>query len=279
MAAAISEELRKNESGPILVVTGGFHTVALPDLVAAGTKRPEPPALSDDEAGSWLMRYSFDQLDVLAGYASGMPCPAFYDRLWQTKDRERAVADLIVEIGRLTRERRLASAVTTPDAIAAVQVAKQLAAMRGHAWPLREDVLDGIRTCFIKGEIGAEGQLMMALVHDVLAGNRVGSLPPNVGVPPIVDDFYREAKRFRLPVEAVERREMVLDLYRNANHRQESRLFHRLNLLGAPFAGFVSGPDFVHGHGLELIQEALAGVLVAGHRERLDRSVDIRSDH
>src|SRR5262249_47851712 len=67
--------------------------------------------------------------------------------------------------------------------------------------------------------------------------------------------FYREAKRFRLPVESVEKRETALDLYRNATHRQISRLFHRLSLLEVPFASFRSGPDFVHGHGLELIQE------------------------
>jgi hypothetical protein len=44
MAAAVRDELARNEaegrSGPVLVVTGGFHTVALPDLVAGGTARP-----------------------------------------------------------------------------------------------------------------------------------------------------------------------------------------------------------------------------------------------
>src|SRR5262249_39952847 len=99
------------------------------------------------------------------------------------------------------------------------------------------------------------GQLILALVREVLAGNRVGRLPPGCGVPPIVDDFHREARLMRLPVDNVERREMVLDLYRDARHRQLSRFFHRLGMLGAPFAQFSSGPDFVQGMSLELMQE------------------------
>ena len=56
-------------------------------------------------------------------------------------------------------------------------------------------------------------------------------------------------------MEVVEKRELTLDLYRNANHRQLSRLLHRLALLGAPFAAFLGGPDFAHGHGLDLMRE------------------------
>src|SRR5262249_9208671 len=87
MAAAIADELCRNaeegRAGPVLVVTGGFHTVALPELAARGTERPKTLALDEDERGPWLMRYSCDQLDALAGYASGMPSPAFYDRMWR----------------------------------------------------------------------------------------------------------------------------------------------------------------------------------------------------
>src|SRR6202040_847509 len=101
-------------------------------------------------------------------------------------------------------DRKLPVPITTPDAIAASQMTKQLAAMRGHPWPLREDVLDGVRACFIKGEVNVEGIGLLQIVREVFAGNRIGDLPPGTGVPPIVDDFYREAKRFRLPVESVE---------------------------------------------------------------------------
>jgi hypothetical protein len=266
MAAAIAEELTAKKKGPILVVTGGFHSVVLPDLVAAKPPRPKQPELGDDEAGSWLMRYSFDQLDALAGYASGMPQPAFYDRLWHASEtapdpnrlnevRTHAAADIAVEVGRLTRQRNFHPAVTTPDATAAVRMSRELAAFRGHPWPTRDDVLDGMRSCFVKGETVTEGVPLLRLVAEVLAGNRVGRIPKAAGVPPIVTDFHREARRLKLPVDVAERKELALDLYRDVRHRGISRFLHRLDLLGSPYATYHGGPDFAAGTGLELMQE------------------------
>jgi hypothetical protein len=269
MAAAIIEELQRlasDKKRSILVVTGGFHAVVLPDLVAASTKRQPALELATDEAGSWLMRYSFDQLDALAGYASGMPQPAFYDRLWHASEtapdaarlpevRTHAAADIAVEVGRLTRQRGFHPAVTTPDATAAVRMSRELASFRGHPWPTRDDVLDGMRSCFIKGEAGTDGMPLLRLVAEVLAGNRVGQVPRAAGVPPIVDDFHREARLLKLPVDAAEKRELALDLYRDARHRAISRLLHRLDLLGSPYSTYEGGPDFAAGTGLELMQE------------------------
>ncbi|MBS2003566.1 MAG: hypothetical protein JST44_18765 [Cyanobacteria bacterium SZAS LIN-5] len=266
MAEAIVEEMGNNGGGKILVVTGGFHTVALPDLVEQKVKRPKKIEFTDEEQGMWLMRFSFDRLDSLAGYSAGMPSPAFYDRLWHSerssedastraKESERVGADFIVEISRRTRELMLPNLITTPDSIAALQMAKQLANLRGHPWPMREDVLDGIRSCCVKGEVNIEGAALSRIVKQVLAGDRIGELPPGCDMPPIVDDFYKEAKRFKIALDRVERKEFSLDLYRNANHRNISRFFHRLSSLDVPFARFLDGPDFVHGMRLDLLIE------------------------
>jgi hypothetical protein len=228
----------------------------LPDLVAAKTAAPAQGA--GTETGTYLIRYSFDQLDALAGYSAGMPSPEFYQRHWHAATPEyrgKVSADMLVEIARQTRDKASGAALSTADAVAAVQLMRQLAEFRGHPWPLREDVLDGVRSCFVKGEMDTEGRLLLKLVLQMLAGNRIGKTPPGIAIPPIVEDFRQEAQRLRLPIEAVERREMTLDLYRSAQHRQISRLFHRLDFLGAPFASFQSGPDFVHGVGLERLQE------------------------
>lgn len=272
MAAAIQAELAQNARegriGPVLVVTGGFHTVALPDLVSGPPiRRPAVPKWKAGETGSWLMRYSFNQLDSLSGYASGMPSPAFYDQMWGATDslpfadpgrdrrRTEAAIELLIEVGRLSRERKFAPAITTPDVIAAAQMIRQLATLRGHRWPQREDLLDSVRSCFIKGETTSEGMGILQLVREILAGKRVGEIPPNAGTPPIVMDFREQTRRLKLSTDSIESRELALDLYRNSRHREISRLFHRLSLLEVPYARFVRGPDFVQGAGLELMNE------------------------
>jgi len=241
MAAGIAEE-----KGRAVVVTGGFHTVALPHTQPA---LPRPMKLAPEDHQLVLMRYSFEQLDRLNGYASGMPSPEFYQRAWEDQDP----VQLMVEIARDCRGRNLG--VSTAETIAAVSHARRLAALRGHEQVSREDVLDAVRSTFIKGADDAEGLPVLAVARKRMAGERVGNVPAEAGQPPIVHDFRHTAQQLKLKLDTLDESESVLDLYRKTNHRAVSRLFHRLALLQVPFATFVRGPDFVAGENLERIQE------------------------
>ena len=242
MAAAITEE----SADRILVVTGGFHSVALPTTKPA---RVKPVKVTTQDALVVLMRYGFEQLDRLNGYASGMPSPGFYQRRWENEDEAR----ILVELGRHCRRRGLA--LSAAEEIAALDQCRRLSALRGHVRPTREDLLDAVRACFIKGAADIEGVQIMALTRQVLAGDAVGDVPPDAGQPPIVDDFRSAARRLKLDLDHIIGKDAVLDLYRNARHREISRLFHRLRFLEVPFAELVRGPDFVRGVDLERIQE------------------------
>ena len=261
MAALISEERATLEANQkILIVTGGLHTVALPELVAAGAKR----ATSSTPPGSVqqaFIRYSFDQLEQLNGYAAGMPSPDYYNRLWQqlaveSSDPHLTVAtSILVEIGALTRRKETQFSLSTADEIAALQQAKLLASLRGHPGPTREDLLDGVRSCFVKGSMDAEGAVLMGIVARVLTGKEIGDVPASAGVPPIVSSFRKEAERARLDISDSLKRRLPLEIYRKGNHRRTSRLFHCLNFLSVPFATLMAGPDFFRGTGLERIHE------------------------
>ena len=117
MAAAVAEE-----AGRVVVVTGGFHTVALPGAAPALPGRVE---VDPKDALVTLMRYGFEQLDRLNGYASGMPAPEFYQRTWE----EKPVTGLIVELAREARRRNIG--VSVADEIAALEQVRRLAALRG----------------------------------------------------------------------------------------------------------------------------------------------------
>ncbi len=261
MASAIAEERELLAPGQtMLVVTGGFHTVVLPQLVAAGVKRATSSAPQGSIQQS-VIRYSFEQLELLNGYASGMPSPDYYNRLWSrfeanSADAYAAVATaILVEIGALTRRKDMQHSLSTADEIAALQQAQLLAALRGHPGPTREDLLDGVRSCFVKGSMDAEGAVLMGIVTHVLTGKDVGEVPASAGVPPIVSSFRKEAERARLDISDSLRKRVSLEIYRKENHRRASRLLHSLNFLEVPFASNVAGPDFVRGTGLYRIHE------------------------
>lgn len=263
MAAAIDRERATQPvtTRPILVVTGGFHTIVLPQLA---TGKQEAPALgeqSTDSVQQALIRYSFEQLDALNGYSAGMPSPSYYNRLWREfseGDREpyAAVATaIVVEIGAMTRRKDMQVALSTADEISALQQARLLASLRGHPGPTREDLLDGVRSCFVKGAMDAEGTVLMGIVNHVLTGKDIGDVPPTAGIPPIVSSFRKEAERAKLDIRDSLRRKVSLEIYRRDNHRRTSRFLHSVSFLRVPFAALVAGPDFVHGTGLERIHE------------------------
>jgi hypothetical protein len=260
MAAEIAAEAERGD-GLVLVVTGGFHTPGLKERLVADAK---PNATHDPipgEAQTLLMRYGFAQLDRLNGYASGMPAPAFYQRVWEHLHAQqasevlpaaRATAEFIVELGRISREK--APGLSPADEIAALDQTRRLAGFRQHPQPTREDLLDGIRSSFIKGSADTEGLQVLTQARVLLAGDSIGDLPPDVGVAPLVDDFRRTAAHLKIEINLVAK-EAKLDLYRQTRHRAVSHFFHRLRYLGVPFGEQLSGPDFVAGHHLERIAE------------------------
>ncbi|HWB61607.1 MAG TPA: DUF5682 family protein, partial [Chthoniobacteraceae bacterium] len=265
MAEAVQQELNeitkagRTGRGRILVVTGGFHTVVLPALVEAGQSRPKSGAM--ETTPSHLIRYSFEQLDALNGYGAGMPSPFYYHEIWSEAARggNRAFEDvasrMIVEIGAMTRSKGLQVALSTADEIAALQQTRLLADMRGRPGPLREDLLDGIRSCFVKGSLDAEGAVVLGLAHHVLTGTAIGDIPPEAGETPIVTNFREKAKRLRLNLDDSVRRKLSLEIYRNKNHRESSRFLHSLQFINVPFGTLQGGPDFVRGTQLHLLLE------------------------
>ena len=269
MAAAIAEALAERQpgAGPVLAVVGGFHAVVLPDLVAAGTQRPavKTPAIDDQAAA--LIRYGQERLDRLNGYSSGMTSPAWHQGLWERMlKRDKAGVDVGAKLRReqtlgllfdvaaeLRDQHRLP--LPMPTLAAAYEQALRLAALRGRDAPLREDLLDAVTSCFVKGELDAEGALVLAVTRRHLGGQAVGQVPPGTDRPPLLRDFEARARRQRLKIDDPQPRHLVLDLYRRPDHRLTSRLLHGLTLLGVPLGTRASGPDFVNGLGLARLQE------------------------
>jgi hypothetical protein len=252
---------RVEGDGPILAVLGGFHAVALPDLLADPPARPQ---LDDGkvEEGSALVRYSFDRLERLNGYASGMTSPGWHQRIWEERSRgaapdeaRRAAAlTVLLDVGDEMRERHRRP-VPTPTLAAAQRQVLLLSDLRQRPAPLRSDLLDAVTSCLVQGEVDVEGRQVRGVARAVLTGRNVGRVPPGAGTPPLVRDTLDRLAALRVDTDTLEPRNLALDLYRRPAHRRTSRTLHGLRLLGVPFAEHVAGPDFVRGTGLARLQE------------------------
>lgn len=253
--------------GPVLAVVGGFHAVVLPDLVTGEGKRPSISRAGIDDEAAALIRYSFDRLDRLNGYSAGMTSPAWHQSLWDglrksgrlaqggaERIRREAGLNALFDIAETLRARH-GLALPVPALIAAYEQMLRLAQLRGRPMPIRDDVLDAITSCFIKGDADADGLLVRQVAQQRFGGNQMGRVPPGASTPPLVRDFEYRARAQRLKLDDSQPRRAVLEIYRRPAHRVTSRLFHGLVLLGVPFAMRTAGPDFVAGIGLDRLQE------------------------
>ncbi|WP_417070399.1 DUF5682 family protein [Niveibacterium terrae] len=252
---------RERLAGNIVVVTGGFHTPELLSAWQTAKPRRAKEATEKTAPGAWLIRYSFEQLDALNGYASGMPSPAYYQCLWEAFERKErdpfaAVAlDMLTRFARKTREDDLSDAVSTALVQAAAVQAMRLAELRGNPGPGRQDLLDAIRSCFVKGAIDEGTRGFTADLRRFLGGSRIGDVPPSAGSPPLIEDARRRARAAGVRLDDSTPHIARLDLYRKPSHRERSRFFHAMTYLDAGLATKLSGPDFLGNSRLNLLFE------------------------
>jgi len=254
MAAHISR-WRKEVNGPIVVVTGGFHT---PELLrswkttAAARKPTEKSSLEDPTA--WLIRYSFERLDALNGYSAGMPSPGYYQQVWDSLQAASSeggnpfanvALDCLTRFAQQTRTQDQFDPVSTALVHAAALQAQRLADLRGNAGPGRQDLLDAMRSCFVKGAMDDGTRGFTADVRALLGGSRMGDVPPSTGSPPLIEDARRLARAAGIRLDDSTARVARLDLYRKPSHRQRSRFFHAMAYLDTGLAQWQMGPDFL----------------------------------
>lgn len=267
MAAHIAR-WRKDVQGPIVVVTGGFHT---PELLrswktAVPTRKPtkstDKKTLEDPQA--WLIRYSFERLDALNGYSAGMPSPGYYQQVWDSLQASPSdcanpfatvALDCLTRFAQQTRAQDQLDAVSTALVHAAAVQAQRLADLRGNAGPGRQDLLDAMRSCFVKGAMDDGTRGFTADVRAFLGGNRMGDVPPSAGSPPLIEDARRLARAAGVRLEDSTARIARLDLYRKPSHRQRSRFFHAMAYLDAGLAQWLMGPDFLGDSCLNILFE------------------------
>ncbi|HEU4321767.1 MAG TPA: DUF5682 family protein [Roseiflexaceae bacterium] len=236
--------------GPILVVTGGFHTRALAERLEARDWRlvePDSSQSSGDEplapspqlpaptAGIALTPYADARLDGLRGYDAGMPSPGFYAQVWRDRVEGRGESYrqlLAVAVGELRARGQIAS---TADLIAVETSARALAALRGHAEVWRRDLIDAIIGALIKEAVapGTSHPFLEALLA-VFRGDGRGRLAEGTSLPPLVEDIRAQLRAHGLEPNQRER-SAQLDLH-TPEGLARSRVLHRLRLLA--IAGF-----------------------------------------
>lgn len=250
------DEIRNTNSGACVIVTGGFHTPAL--LHASTNKTSRRKQSASDR--NWLIRYSFDQLDALNGYSAGMPAPAYYQRVWESLQRnnpdflQRTASAQLVEIAHDNRDQKLVRSISSAEVHAAVFQAEQLARLRACQGPGRSEVLDAVQSCYIK-DVEQYAVTLLADARRVMSGDVLGQTPKTSGQPPLLSEAWQQGQTLGLDFAQTQVKTINLELYRKEKHREISRYLHLMSWIESDLATWQSGPDFVNSHQMGLMNE------------------------
>ena len=257
MRACIRDAI-KTASGPIAIVTGGFHT---PALIGEHPETPAPAASAPTRSNAWLIRYDFRALDRLNGYGAGLPLPGFYERVWQrligAEDEAKSslAEEILVGFRAHLIESEPALTFSFPTLRSMIEAAARLADLRGLSEPGRSELFDALRSSAIKEEIEIGSHPLLAAFTSYLQGDRLGDLPPGSRLPPLIERARREARSHGLSLDDAVPKTREFDIYRKPRHRQCSQFLHAMRLVAPVFAERVKGPDHVHGFRADVLME------------------------
>jgi Family of unknown function (DUF5682) len=284
--------------GKILVVTGGFHSYPLYRSIVLNQDPPETlidPTLIDSidlsdpidplvpmviVQGIALTPYSYDRLDNLTGYNSGMPNPGFYHAVWQQRSNQtisdkplkkksdhstksptpssalresnsinstnlvdRLLSDIIIF---LRQRQQIAS---TADLIAVKTLAQGLADLRSHPEIWRQDLIDGVIGGLVKEDTGkGTTHPFLAAVQAVFRGGDRGQLAAGTTLPPLVQDLHQQLHHLDI-FPTNKPRDIDLDLtphQESTEHppRPISALLHSVRILGITGCTRTGGTNF-----------------------------------
>ncbi|MEQ1830570.1 MAG: DUF5682 family protein, partial [Pirellula sp.] len=272
MRSRIQSALEEHD-GTIVVVSGGFHSygLAFPNKLPQSSKIPEivPIRATNEEnenvaqttandfdghqepnepqikiRGIALTSYSYERLDGLTGYNSGMPSPGFYEWAWKCRSNREPFSHhpLLVQLVDQLRNRKVT--VSTADLIAIETSSQGLAAIRGrqHVW--RTDLVDAVTSALVKDEIQYDCRSpFLDAVHAVLRGKRIGKLAAGTRVPALVVDIRNEMDNLSIEMPRAVA-QLRVELHDSVGIAR-SRLLHRLRLLSIGGLKRVGGTDFI----------------------------------
>lgn len=217
----------KDGAQRVAVVCGAWHAPVLDiDAFKAKDDAALLKGLPKAKVTLTWVPWTHGRLSTGSGYGAGVRSPGYYHHLFTT--RRDVTERWFARVARLLRAERLEA--SSASVIEATRLANTLAALRGRALPGLDELNEAALSVF-----GWDSDLPLRLIErQLVVGEALGEVPGDVPTVPLAQDLARIQKSLRLKVQA-EQLELTLDL-RTDNDLARSVLFHRLNVLGVPWA-------------------------------------------
>ncbi|OAA23636.1 hypothetical protein UG55_103574 [Frankia sp. EI5c] len=208
----------------IAVICGAWHVPALSGQTGRVTVTADRELLRGVRpvrtATTWVP-WTHALLATDSGYGAGITSPGWYHHLWSAPGQ--VTARWVARVAALLRAADLPA--STASAVETVRLAETLAAVRDRAVPGLTELTDAV----LAGLCAGDPVPLRVVREQLVVGDVVGAVGPDIPAVPLAADVARAQKRLRLAPSPTER-PLRLDLRRPLD-RDRSALLHRLRLL------------------------------------------------
>ncbi|WP_230660593.1 DUF5682 family protein [Psychrobacter sp. I-STPA10] len=227
----------KNTKPPVIaVVCGAWH---VPALQTGSTQKADkqllkdlPKKLTASKVKTTWIPWTSARLSKASGYGAGVAAPMWYQHLWDYRHHPDQLTYWIRHIANSLREQ--GQIISTASVIETVRLSHSLASVHGRPAVGFEEIIDATISCLCFGE----PLIWQQIATTVLQGNRVGQIPDNMPLAPLLEDLQRQQKLTKLKPEALGDT-LSLDL-RSDSGNKRSVLLHRLQILNVPWGTLLS---------------------------------------
>ena len=217
----------KECDGPVAVVCGAWHVPALAAKHVTKADRDILKGRPKTKVRATWAPWTTPRLARASGYGAGIVAPGWCAHVWATHEGPDRAASWLTKAAHMLRER--GHFVSTASVIEAQRLGVALAALRDRPAPGFEELREAAIACLC----GGEPVLWHEISAELLIGAKVGAIPPDIPLAPLLEDLQRQQKATRLKPEALERA-LTLDL-RSESGLTRSTLLHRLLALDVPW--------------------------------------------
>lgn len=248
MASNIKKAIKKYDR--ILVIIGSFHMEGIIAKLKENINIEEKlKKYNKKNANSYLIPYSFEDADRRNGYQSGIEFPAFYNFVYNKLEENNlnsyldTIMYFIIKASNVDFNNNNSS---ISDCINAYYMAVNLSKLRGKSTAGVYELIDSLKTSFIKGDINLENKSNIDFIIKLLSGIKNGKVSSKSSVPPVIIDFRNLCKKFKIKLDNSSEVETILDIVKDDTHFQKSRFFHKIRFLDIDFCKLIKGPDYIN---------------------------------
>lgn len=219
----------------IAVVCGAWHAPVLQETLSykVGADNSILRGLPKTKVKATWIPWSYERLSKIKGYGAGILSPAWYELLFSFPSSPDVI--WMSKVSVLMRENGYPA--SPAHSTEAIRLAQTLATMRDKHLPGLNELDEAALVVFCRGE----SSKMEVIRKQLIIGNKVGYIPPNLTNLPIQKDFFKLIKSTRLSrywekigkywLKATATNSRGgLDL-RNSNDLLKSHFLHQLNVL------------------------------------------------